>query len=160
MKKYLLFIAISVSLASCAGNEEEKKEARKDGLLPTDLVSNPYTAKGVDTGSYNNLPTMDFTDTVHDFKTIAEGEKALYDFEFTNNGKTPLIISTAKGSCGCAIADFSKDPVPPGGKGTINVVFNSQGKLGHQEKSVAVTTNTSRSVHMLYIKADVISSTQ
>lgn len=158
MKKYLLFIAISVSLASCAGNAEQKKEEIKEGLLSTDLVSNPYSANGVDTGTYNNLPTMDFTDTLHDFKTIAEGEKALYDFEFTNNGKTPLIISAAKGSCGCAIADFSKDPVPPGGKGNISVIFNSQGKMGHQEKSVAVTTNTSRSVHMLYIKADVISS--
>lgn len=156
MKKYLLFIAVSVVLASCGGNNTPKQEDRKDGLLSTDLVSNPYSANGVDTTAYNNLPTMDFADTVHDFKTIVQGEKALYEFEFTNNGKTPLIISNAQGSCGCAIADFSKDPVPPGGTGAIKVVFNSDGKQGHQEKSVAVTTNTKRSVQTLYIKADVI----
>jgi len=155
MKKYLSLFVVVVLLAGCAGNAEQKKEDAENGLLSTELVSNPYSAKGLDTVSYNDLPTMDFRDTVHDFGALSEGEKAVYSFDFTNNGKTPLIISNASGSCGCTVADFPRDPVAPGASGIIKVVFDSQGKTGHQEKSIAITTNSKRGIHMLYIKGDV-----
>lgn len=155
MKPYLfLVLAAAFTFTACGENKEEQQE-KKDGLLSTELVNNPYSAEGVDTAAMKELPTMDFTDTVHNFGNITEGEIAVYGFEFKNNGKTPLIISTAKGSCGCTVADFPKDPIPPGGTGIINAQFNSGNREGHQEKSVSVTTNTKQSVHMLHIKADV-----
>lgn len=153
MKTYFSLMLMVVMLAACSEAKQETKENKN--LLPTNLVSNPYSAEGLDTTAFNNLPTMDFTDTLHDFGWLDEGEKATHTFGFKNNGKTPLIISNANGSCGCAIADFPKDPVAPGATGEINVEFNSVGKQGHQEKSVSITTNSTRSVHLLYIKADV-----
>ena len=156
MKHYLLFVlAIATIFAACGDTKKQEDKKANGELLSTDLVNNPYSAEGVDTNAMSELPTMDFTDTVHNFGNITEGEIAVYGFEFKNNGKTPLIISTAKGSCGCTVADFPKDPIPPGGTGTINAQFNSGNREGHQEKSVSVTTNTKQSVHMLHIKADV-----
>ncbi len=154
MSKYLPFL-LFVLLAACTEDTEQKTETSGADLLSTELVSNPNSAQGIDTAAVNELPTMDFTDTLHNFGNINEGEKATFDFEFTNNGKTPLIISDAKGSCGCTVADFPRDPIAPGNNGKIKVVFNSDGKPGHQEKSVSITTNTNRSVHMLYFKGDV-----
>lgn len=113
------------------------------------------SANGVDTVSAARKPTMEFTDTLHDFGKIHEGEKVTYEFGFSNKGKTPLIITSAYGSCGCTVPEFPKDPVQPGQSGIIKVIFNSQGKSGHIEKSVTVRTNTLRSVHMLYIKGEV-----
>lgn len=153
--KNFLFLSSLILLLSACGDENAKQDKQKDGLLSTDLVSNPQSATGLDTALYNNLPEMDFEDTVHNFGTLAEGIKAKHAFEFTNNGKTPLIISGAKGSCGCAVADYPRDPIAPGGSGFIQVVFDTDGKSGHQEKSIALTTNAQRSVRMLYIKADV-----
>ena len=46
--------------------------------------------------------TMDFTDTTHDFGKVHEKEVVEHDFVFTNNGKSPLIINSATGSCGCS----------------------------------------------------------
>src|SRR5690606_33207217 len=142
-------------IAACGENKQQQGSEENPDLLSTDLVSIPHSANGLDTNAIGQLPTMDFTDTVHNFGEIAEGEKAMFDFTFTNNGKTPLIVSNASGSCGCTVADFPKDPIAPGGSGKIKVVFNSGGRPGHQEKSVSVTTNTHRSVHMLYFKGDV-----
>lgn len=152
MKAYL-FVFVIITLSACAGGD--KPETRDAELLSTDMVKNPYSASGLDTSAYNQLPTMDFTDTVHNFGWMTEGAKATHTFEFKNNGNTPLIISSAAGACGCTIADYPKEPVAPGATGEINVAFSSADKMGHIEKSVSVTTNSRRSVHVLYIKADV-----
>src|SRR5690606_24814849 len=98
MKKIFFLLTVpAFFLAACQSNADKNKES---GLLPTSLVHNPRSAKGIDSASFNALPTMDFRDTVHNFGKLREGEIASFDFEFTNNGKTPLIISSAIGSCG------------------------------------------------------------
>lgn len=153
--KNLCFIAIAVAFftASCGETPKEKKENKN--LLSTDLVSNPRSANGTDTAALHSLATMDFRDTVYDFGTINEGEVVTHDFEFTNNGKHPLIISNAAGSCGCTVAEFPKEPVPPGKSAIIGVKFSSASKYGHQEKIVSLTTNSGRGTHMLFIKGEV-----
>lgn len=155
MKNFLVLSLLIILLAACGGNTQKEQPQSKDGLLSTELVNNPRSANGLDTSLANELPVMDFEDTVHNFGWLDEGMKATHSFEFINNGKTPLIVSAAKGSCGCAVAEYPRDPIPPGGSGIIQVLFDTYGKTGHQEKSISITTNSKRGVHMLYIKADV-----
>lgn len=151
--KRLVFVLSVVVFASC--NNSEAPQENKKELLSTDLVNNPRSAEGMDTAAFNALPTMDFKDTMHDFGTMHEGEVSTYDFEFKNNGKNPLIISSATGSCGCTVPSYSREPIQPGQSSTMKVQFNSTGKIGHQEKSVTISTNSKRGTHMLYIKAEV-----
>jgi hypothetical protein len=156
MKKSILTLSLLALLCACNNEEAAEKDNKKD-LLPTDLVTNPVSANGTDTSVVNSLPTMDFADTMHNFGSIKEGEVATYDFEFRNNGKTPLLISTASGSCGCTVPDYPREPIQPGSKGVIKVKFNSEGRPGHQEKTVTINTNSKKGMHMLYIKAEVAS---
>ena len=151
MKK--LFLLLSIATITACNNE--KKEQTNDGKLSTDLVTNAATADGTGEEALSEMPTMDFTDTVHNFGNMVEGEVVTYDFEFKNNGKKPLIISSASGSCGCTAPDYPHDPIEPGQTGVVKVKFNSADKQHHQEKSVTVSTNSRRGAHMLYIKADV-----
>jgi hypothetical protein len=144
---FLLFF-----LFACNSNT---KPAEDNGHLPVSLVNNPNTANGMDTVAAARKPTMDFTDTLHDFGPIHQDEVVEHDFSFTNNGKSSLIIISAVGSCGCTVPDYPHDAVQPGKTAIMKVTFNSAGKMGHQEKSVTIHTNTLRNVHMLYIKADV-----
>lgn len=157
MEKYLslLFVVLVVTVTSCKDEEPQEKQT-KDGLLSTDLVNNPRSANGLDTDLYNDLPTMDFADTVYNFGDVGQEQIVTHDYTFTNNGKKPLVVSSAEGSCGCTVADYPKEPVAPGGTGVITVSFSTANKEpGHIEKSVAVTTNSARSVHLLYVKADI-----
>jgi len=151
MKRYLLIISL-ISLAAC--NNAPKPATTSNGL-PANLVNNPATANGVDNKALAEKPTMDFKDTVYNFGVVKEGETVEHDFTFTNNGKSPLIITGAAGSCGCTVPDYPHDPIDPGKTMDIKVTFNSTGKFGHQEKSVTIRTNTLNSIHMLYIKADM-----
>ena len=59
---------------------------------------------------------------------ITEGEKISFAYQFTNVGNAELVIRAANGSCGCTVPEFPKDPIPAGGKGIINVTFDSNGK--------------------------------
>ena len=152
MKRYLIITLLA--LGAC-GNADNKNKSTGENQLPTSMVNNPHTANGIDTVAAAMKPTMDFKDTVHDFSTIHENESVSYEFAFTNNGKTPLIITSAGGSCGCTVPEYPKDAVAPGQSGVMKVTFNSTGKSGHQEKSVTIHTNTVRNIHMLFIKADI-----
>ena len=147
------FLIISfLALAACNSNSPAGNDK---GKLPVSLVNNPHTANGIDTVAAAMKPTMDFRDTLHDFGMIHESEVVTYEFAYTNNGKTPLIISAALGSCGCTVPDYTKEPVAPGKTMNIKVTFNSAGKSGHQEKTVSIHDNTLRGEHMLFIKADI-----
>jgi len=152
MKRYLFIL----SLAIVACNNGKTGDSANRGTLPVNMVNNPRTANGMDTVAAARKPTMDFTDTLHDFGTMQESEVVEHDFTFTNNGKTPLYITSAYGSCGCTVPEYPRDAVAPGKSAIMKVTFNSAGKSGHQEKSVTIHTNTVRGVHMLFIKADIV----
>ena len=149
MKRYLV-----LSLLALAACNNTNTANHKDNL-PASLVNNPHTAGGIDNAAAGEKPTMEFTDTLHNFGSVHEDEVVQHEFSFTNKGKSPLIINSAAGSCGCTVADWPHDPIPPGQAATVKVTFNTAGKSGHQEKSVSLQTNTVRNVHMLYIQAEV-----
>ncbi len=151
--KRILIISL-IAFAACNNNNADKNKVAET-KLPTTLVSNPHTADGIDTVAADRKPIMTFKDTLHEFGAIHEGETVQYEFAFTNTGKTPLIINSASGSCGCTVPDYPHDAIIPGSSGVLKVTFNSRGKQGHQEKSVSIHTNSLRGIEMLYIKADV-----
>lgn len=101
--------------------------------------------------------TMDFVQLSHDFGLIAQGDIVTHTFTFTNNGTDDLELINAKGSCGCTVPQWPKEPIPPGGTGTIMVQFDSKGKLGLQRKNVTITTNSStQSITVLHISAEIV----
>ena len=42
------------------------------------------------------------------FGTVKEGTQATHEFNFTNTGNAPVVISDVKASCGCTTPDFTK----------------------------------------------------
>lgn len=105
-------------------------------------------------------PVMTFKKVMHDFGTINEGDKVETVFEFTNSGEADLIISNAKGSCGCTVPEFPKEPIKPGETKKMTVTFNSQGKPNQQQKTVTIDCNTASGKETLTIKANVIPKAQ
>lgn len=150
MTKLFVFCC-SLFLVACGSQSSDSSE----GKVSASLVNNPASASGMDTVAAAQKPVLAFADTLHNFGSIKEGEMVSYEFSFTNNGKTPLIITSASGSCGCTVPEYPKDPLLPGQSASLKVTFNSAGKPGHQEKSVTIVANTVRNIHMLYIQAEV-----
>ncbi|RYZ53372.1 MAG: DUF1573 domain-containing protein [Sphingobacteriales bacterium] len=96
-----------------------------------------------------------FKKETHDFGQLAEGPAADYEFEFTNTGKKPIIISNAQASCGCTTPKWTKDPILPGKKGSIKVTYNTANRPGPFNKDVIITSNAQQSPMILHIKGNV-----
>lgn len=97
-----------------------------------------------------------FVKDAHDFGAIKQNSTDnKHTFTFTNTGSEPLIISNAKGSCGCTVPQWPKEPIPPGGTGTIAVEYKPGSQKGSQKKTVTVTANTTPPDTRLSISAEV-----
>lgn len=103
------------------------------------------------------LTGIKFAKEVHSFGTVEEESENMYSFSFTNTGKEPLIIQDAKGSCGCTVPNYPKQPIMPGKTGTIDVKFTPyKGQVGPAEKTVTVTANTEPATTIVKIQANVV----
>lgn len=127
----LLVAALGVSFTSCDKNSEKDQKALYDENTAIKETPKP-----------TGLAKIEFAEPTYNFGTIKEGEVATHNFKFTNTGEHPLIITDAKGSCGCTVPNWPTDPILPGKEGEIKVQFNSQGKEGPQSKTVTITANT------------------
>ena len=94
--------------------------------------------------------------TTHDFGTIIQSEPVEHEFSFTNNGDLPLIIASAKASCGCTVADYTKEAIAPGQQGVVTARYNAA-KAGAFTKTVTVTANTDIEAVVLTLKGEVTS---
>ncbi|MGC6470150.1 MAG: DUF1573 domain-containing protein [Flavobacteriales bacterium] len=157
----LFFLSVALVFFACddmAKNVNEKQSVSiqdkvEQKSLSTNLVMNSNSANGI---SKVLGPQFSFEKDVHDFGQLIDGEKVAYSFKFTNSGDAPLIISSAKGSCGCTVPNWPKDPIAPGESGTIDVSFNSSGRTGKQNKAVTLTANTNPSRKVINITSEVI----
>lgn len=98
-------------------------------------------------------PAFTWSEMVHDFGKLTKGKPASHEFEFTNTGSVPLVINNVKGSCGCTSPEWTKDPIPVGGKGYIKATFNAASE-GAFTKTLTVISNVSENI-VLTIKGSV-----
>lgn len=130
MKKFSSFLTILCLFASFAFAQTEEKAAEAPA-----------------TGG----PTMDFVSEEIDYGTIEQNADPLRTFNFTNNGDAPLQITNAKGSCGCTVPTWPKEPIFPGESGTIEVRYDTK-RIGKFVKRVTLTTNVGTDKVTLTIK--------
>lgn len=100
-------------------------------------------------------PEATFEETTIDYGTIERGSDPLRKFKFTNTGTEPLIIKNAKGSCGCTVPKYPKEPIMPGEVSYIEVRYDTN-RMGRFSKSITLTTNAAEPVSKLFIKGEVL----
>lgn len=98
---------------------------------------------------------IEFNKDTHDYGNVKNGGNGKCTFTFTNTGTEPLIIQTAKGSCGCTVPEWPKEPIAPGEKGVITVSYDTK-RVGAINKSVTITSNAvNEPTKILRIKGNV-----
>ncbi len=148
IKKTIGFLAIASLVMTVSCKEKAPQEGATTETTTTTTETSPNEAS-------ETAPVMTFEESEFDFGDIKQGDKVEHIFTFTNTGKSDLLITDAKGSCGCTVPDYKKDPIKPGEKSTMKVTFDSTGKSGQQQKTVTISANTASGNELLTIKASV-----
>lgn len=149
MKKLFLSLAAAGLLFSACNQTQGNTSSATTG-------DSTVKQTAATTANAATAPLMKFEKESHDFGKIKQGDKVSYDFKFTNNGKSPLIITDAVASCGCTTPEWPKTPVKPGESGLIKVIFNSAGKTGLQDKQITITANTVPAQNVVHLVGEVL----
>lgn len=151
MKRIFFLASIAVFSLSIACDQKSNGDE-----VSTDLVNNPASANEEGTGNEEKLPKIEFVENAIDFGEISQGEKVKKRFRFKNTGNSKLIIADAKGSCGCTVPLWPKQPIRPGQEGEIEVVFDSNGKQGKVNNKVTLYTNTVPNKTVIALNGNVL----
>ena len=131
-------------LVACSGQNDRSGSAMDDS---DEMTEDPSIQ-----------PLMTFVSSSHDFGTIIDGEMVVCYFDYENSGASELVINSVEATCGCTTPDWTREPLPPGEKESLKIIFDAKGRSGLQRKVVTVMSNASNSPVRLTIKANVNSS--
>lgn len=103
-----------------------------------------------------NAPEFKWESTTVDYGTVTKGDEtnAKREFKFTNVGKSALIISSCRGSCGCTVPTCPTESILPGKAGSIAVHYDIN-RVGPFTKTVTVTSNAKNPNETLKIQGTV-----
>jgi hypothetical protein len=141
MKKIIL---LSVALIICSFINAQEGHEGHDHAKP---IQNTEKIDVVDA-------TIDFESKVVDYGTIEHNADGARKFVFTNNGTEPLIIKNAKGSCGCTVPTWPREPIAAGETAEIGVKYATN-RVGKFTKTITLTTNASKKPVILTVKGEV-----
>jgi hypothetical protein len=141
MKKSIYFL-LFLSLAAFQLKAQDTKEAPQTAPAAAPAAVNPNAAE------------ITFESELHDYGTIKQGADGNYDFKFTNTGNEALIISNAKGSCGCTVPTYPKEPIKKGQSAIIKVKYDTN-RIGAFSKTVTITSNAKTASKVITIKGNV-----
>ena len=165
MKQLLILLLAAASIASCKSGDKKLSDAE----LEKKAKDSVNAAKGIHTtfSTDNNATpvnsaentTIEWLDsTFIDLGKKPEGKSIEISFRFKNTGDKPLVIKEVRASCGCTVPEKPEKPILPGETGSIKVVFNSKGKVGHNEKNITVMANTQPSFPPLLLTGEVVAA--
>jgi hypothetical protein len=119
------------------------------------LQMNAQTTPAVAVPVNPNAPVAKWDKMVNDFGEITFNIPKSAEFTLTNAGKEPLIISSARASCGCTNLKYSQEPILPGKTSIVSATYNAASP-GIFTKTVTVTTNADPNPVVLQIKGTVL----
>ncbi len=125
------------------------------GILTLSVAQTAEKTETVKAAINTKGAKIEFESKTIDYGTIENGADGNREFKFTNTGDAPLVITNAKGSCGCTVPTWPRTPIAPGASDVIKVRYATN-RTGGFSKTVTLTTNAVNSATVrLRIKGTV-----
>jgi len=105
-------------------------------------------------------PVMKFSETNHDFGEIIETNGMVSCvFTISNTGNADLLITNVKGTCGCTVPQWTKEPISPSKDGSVSVTYDPKNRLGAFDKKITIFSNASSNPASVFVKGTVVQNT-
>lgn len=157
----LLLATVAVFAVACQGGDAGVRDAARENVenAPVQPAAGqqPQSPTQPAAAAVPAGPTtaIAFGESTFDFGTVTEGEVVSHTYTFTNSGTETLVLSDAKGSCGCTVPSWPREPIAPGASAEMTVTFNSKNKKGKRNQKVTVTANTNPPQTFIYLTGEV-----
>lgn len=158
MKHLLFSFFVLISFSLSAQNKvttpaPSKEKAKEIGTVTATSPAVPTPVAPIAEEKTN--AKMSFESLTVDYGTIENGSEPLRTVKFTNTGTDPLVIKSARGSCGCTVPTYPKEPIAPGQSSVIEIRYDTK-RTGKISKSVTITTNEGPDSHVLQVIGEVL----
>ena len=101
-------------------------------------------------------PQLKFKNIKKNFGFVKKGEIVFLEYEFTNTGNQPIIITDAKVECSCTIVEFPKFPVAPNQTEKVMVKFDTKSVYDRQDRTVEIISNSKNAIQKIRFKGVVL----
>jgi hypothetical protein len=101
-------------------------------------------------------PQLKFIDSKKSFGFVKKGELVTIEFDFTNTGDQPLIISNTKVECSCTSVEFPGQPIGPNQTSKVIVKFDTKSVYDRQDRIVEIISNAKNSNQKIRFKGVVL----
>lgn len=116
----LALLGCTVALTSCGGKKKQR--------LQVEVSEGPAV--------------MGFEDLIVNLGNVKRTEDKSHVFVYYNLGSEPLVINEVRTDCNCVQAEYSKEPVKPGGSGELKLTVIGRGlEPGKFRRAASVFTN-------------------
>lgn len=138
MKKivFTLFVMVFAVSISTAQTKTTSKEALKVNII-------------------KDGPVLELESDTVDYGTIEKDSEPLRTLKFKNTGNEPLVIKSARGSCGCTVPKYSKEPIMPGESSVLEIRYATN-RIGKINKRVTLNTNEAKGKHVIKVVGEVL----
>jgi len=145
MKKVILGLSALCMIAFTSCKEDATSKIKSENVAEAEVRD----------ANAGDLPSIKFDKVEHDFGSIESGTPVETVFKYTNTGKSMLVVSNIKSTCGCTVPKNWTKEVAPGETGEFNVTFDGKGNNKQVNKTITLTTNTESGKEAVKIKAFV-----
>ncbi|HTF88003.1 MAG TPA: DUF1573 domain-containing protein [Planctomycetota bacterium] len=136
--------------------------------VPVPVPGGPQTQPGAPVIPAGPPGKLDCPVVDHDFGAMIEGEIARHTFDMSSTGENPLIIASAKPSCGCTISHVKVEgeagafvdytyglPIAPGKRVQLEAELNTKNKHNQAQSKINIQCNDPRQIVTLGLTAMV-----
>lgn len=150
-----LLCVISLSAQTGAKPKDDNAKSKKENVQKVEKEKKQKETEKKKTPKKTKEAEIFFEKTVHDYGTVTKGGNGECEFVFKNTGKTDLVLSNVRSSCGCTVPVWPKEPIPPKKSATIKVKYDTN-RVGPINKTVTVESNGISNRIQLKITGNVI----
>jgi len=99
---------------------------------------------------------MEIKEAKKSFGVVQKGEVVKLEYNLTNTGNEPLIITDGEVSCSCTSVDLPKQPIAPGQAAKVIVSFDTKTVYDKQDRVVLLISNDPKSPTKIRFKGNVL----
>ncbi|MBA3663000.1 MAG: DUF1573 domain-containing protein [Bacteroidetes bacterium] len=95
-------------------------------------------------------------DSKKNFGFVKKGEVVKIEYEITNEGNEPLVITGAEISCSCTKVEYSPQPISPGKTIKFYILFDTKTVYDRQDRTLEVLSNDPKGPKTLRYKGIIL----